>query len=482
VNPRPHRGGSIASNPVLIGAATVLVVLVAVFLSYNANNGLPFVPTYELTAEVPNASGLIKGNEVRIGGARVGVVSRIEAFSRPDGSTGARLSLKLEAAQPELPRDSTILVRPRSPLGLKYVEITTGRSRATFPNRATIPLSAAQVEPVELDEFFGMFDEPTRTGQADGLIEWGNAFAGRGDDLNRAFRDLGPLLDHLDPALENLVAPATEFDELFPAFEQAAREVAPVALEQARMFEGLDRTFAAFSSVRESLKDSISGGPPALDVATRELPAQAGFVEDSTTLFRKFRPAFASLAHASPGLASAFRKGEPALRRAPALNTRLVSALESVEAFAADARVEPAVERLARFATLLEPTVAFVTPAQTTCNYLALLFRNVSSAVSESDVVGSFLRFGVIAMKQGTNSEAGPASAPANGPALPYTRDNLPFMDSFLHSNPYPNTAAPGQVRECEAGNERYQAGGQAIGNQPGNQGTFSEQIERAGG
>ena len=47
------RGGGIAGNPVLIGAATVLVILVAVFLSYNANKGLPFVPTYQLNAEVP---------------------------------------------------------------------------------------------------------------------------------------------------------------------------------------------------------------------------------------------------------------------------------------------------------------------------------------------------------------------------------------------------------------------------------------------
>ena len=30
---------SIAANPVLIGAATTLVVIVAVFLAYNANNG-----------------------------------------------------------------------------------------------------------------------------------------------------------------------------------------------------------------------------------------------------------------------------------------------------------------------------------------------------------------------------------------------------------------------------------------------------------
>ena len=47
----------------------------AVFLAYNANNGLPFVPTYQLKADVPSAANLVKGNDVRIGGARVGVVN-----------------------------------------------------------------------------------------------------------------------------------------------------------------------------------------------------------------------------------------------------------------------------------------------------------------------------------------------------------------------------------------------------------------------
>ena len=74
-----RRSASIAANPVLIGAATTLVVLVAVFLAYNANNGLPFVPTYQLKAEVPSAANLVKGNDVRIGGARVGVVDDIQA-------------------------------------------------------------------------------------------------------------------------------------------------------------------------------------------------------------------------------------------------------------------------------------------------------------------------------------------------------------------------------------------------------------------
>ena len=46
---------SLAASPVLVGAVTVLVTIVAVFLSYNANSGLPFVPTYDLKANLPNA-------------------------------------------------------------------------------------------------------------------------------------------------------------------------------------------------------------------------------------------------------------------------------------------------------------------------------------------------------------------------------------------------------------------------------------------
>ena len=41
----------------------------------------------------------------------------------------------------------------------------------------------------------------------------------------------------------------------------------------------------------------------------------------------------------------------------------------------------------------------------------------------------------------------------------------------FRSYNPYPNTAAPGQERECEARNETYLPDQQVIGNVPGNQG-----------
>ena len=50
---RNRTSQALVASPVLVGAVTLLVVIVGVFLAYNANSGLPFVPTYTLKAELP---------------------------------------------------------------------------------------------------------------------------------------------------------------------------------------------------------------------------------------------------------------------------------------------------------------------------------------------------------------------------------------------------------------------------------------------
>ena len=210
---RRRGASSIAANPVLIGAATTLVVIVAVFLAYNANNGLPFVPTYQLTADVPNAANLVRGNDVRMGGARVGVVDTITPQAHKDGTVTAQLKLKLQTSIKPLPKNSTVLIRPRSALGLKYVEITKGNlpvngsenaQRNGFADGATIPLKNATPSPVEIDEVFNTFDKPTRVASQTNLTEFGNALAGRGQDLNDAIQFAPVLLASLIPVAQNL--------------------------------------------------------------------------------------------------------------------------------------------------------------------------------------------------------------------------------------------------------------------------------------
>ena len=89
-----RRGPGLTASPTMVGALTVMVVILAVFLAYNANNGLPFVPTYRITVQVPDANTLVPGNEVRVGGVRVGVVESIEPEQTEDGELSA-------APQPE---------------------------------------------------------------------------------------------------------------------------------------------------------------------------------------------------------------------------------------------------------------------------------------------------------------------------------------------------------------------------------------------
>ena len=156
----------LASNPVLIGAVTVLVTTVAVFLAYNANNGLPFVPTETVKVRVANGANLVKGNEVRSGGSRIGVVTdmRPGAARRRDhrrrGHARARQGARRRARGTRPMR-----IRPRSALGVKYVELTRGTSTATFRNGDVMPPTQASFS-TELDEVYKMFDAKTRDGVA----------------------------------------------------------------------------------------------------------------------------------------------------------------------------------------------------------------------------------------------------------------------------------------------------------------------------
>src|SRR3954462_6360452 len=117
---------NVIASPVLVGAVTVLIVIVGVYLAYNANQGLPFVPTYELKAELPNGQKLIEGNEIRLGGFLVGVVNRMEPAPPPVDAKPrpvALVEMKLKKQVEPLPVDTKVAVRPRSALGLKYLDI-----------------------------------------------------------------------------------------------------------------------------------------------------------------------------------------------------------------------------------------------------------------------------------------------------------------------------------------------------------------------
>jgi phospholipid/cholesterol/gamma-HCH transport system substrate-binding protein len=462
----------VASNPILVGAVTVLVVIVAVFLAYNANNGLPFVSTYNLKARVPNADALVKGNEVRIGGVRVGIVKKVVPIQLENGEVASELSLSLDKSAEPLPVDSTMTVRPKSALGLKFLQVTPGDSDKGFKAGETIPVTAAHPEPVDIDQFFDMFDKPTRQAIRQNLAGFGNALAGRGPQLNEAIGALRRLAVTSQPVLRTIVEPSTDFGGFWRSLEDLSATVAPVAETQASLFVALDRTFAAFARVsRPFIQETISKSPPTLDEVNADLPALRPFLRDTGRFFTALRPGVKALAETSPVIAESLHAGVPVLRASPVLNAQLQPTAEALVDFQDAPGVFNGLELLTDTNRVLKPSLTYITPSQTVCNYWSLAFKQIANAANQGNSNGNWLQIISFAPPEGPNSESTFASAPANDSA---DREN------HLHYNPYPQTAAPGQEKTCEAGNEKYVAGKTVIGNSPELWGTTTRgQVEK---
>jgi ABC-type transporter Mla subunit MlaD len=491
--------GGLAASPTMVGAITTLIVIVAVFLAYNANQGLPFVPTYRVQVEIPNAARLIPNNEVRIGGHRVGVVEAIEAIhptasddeaseaavtdqeeagQASPGETIARLTLKLDKAVDPLPQDSTFRVRYRSSFGLKYLEITRGDGEPA-PEGHTFPVSQT-IEQTEFDDINNTFDTETRTNSRINLEGFGNAFAGRGTSLNQTIEALNPLFTNLKPVARVLAAPQTRLNRFFPELGDAARIVAPVAEEQAELFTNMAIAFAAISEDETALKETISEGPPTLLTGIESLRVQRPFLRDFTLLSNLLRPGVEDLRTAVPTLNSAIEVGTPVLARTPPMNRDLRRAFHELLQLVEQPTTKLSLQRLQETFDEANPLAAHVVPAQTVCNYWNYWFTFLTEHLTDRDQVGYNQRVVIVGMPQGdrevqtagglTITVPGETEAPlagysgrqANGIFSP-SGEFQPYEQPILHGNAYAPSGQQGpEFPDCQSGQTGY-----GLGNYP---------------
>jgi len=461
-----RRRNSLAASPLLIGAITTLIAVVAVFLSYNANNGLPFVPTYNVKVELPQASGLEPSNQVRIAGTRVGIVSSLTPRENPrTGRITAIATLKLEKKVEPLPADTKAVVQSVSAIGLKYLELEKGSARQTLKAGQTIPIAQTR-EPVDIEELFNMFDKPTRTAIKVNTNNFGDGLAGRGLGLNNTIHELRPLVTHAVPVLRNLANPATGLRELFVALDRAAAQTAPVAEQNAELFSNLDTFFKAWASVAPSIEAANRGGPASLQQAIYSLPHEAPFYEDAAEFMHLLRPSANALRTVAPQLGHAFSVGARNLAAATGLNTRLAESAQALQEFAQNPVVPLAFEDFTQTLEIGNPLLAGIAPEQANCNYWTLAFRNLASLGTENIGVGTLDRASTLLSPIGPNNEGFPSAVVANGPDIEKesVTSSKVVHDNHLHYNPYPNVTGPGQADSCEAGNEVYTPGNAVIG------------------
>jgi phospholipid/cholesterol/gamma-HCH transport system substrate-binding protein len=451
----------LAASPVLIGAATVLVAIVAVFISYNANQGLPFVPTYKLEVELPNAAKLVKGNEVRAGGFRVGVVDGIHTRRvrvRGRERSIAVLDLKLDKKIEPLSVDTRFGVRPRSALGLKYLEVLPGRSRRTFQAGDTVPLVNANPAAPELEDVLGMFSPPTRVGAQRALTGFGDAFAGRGEDINTTIERLRPFLARLAPVMRNLSSPRSELRNLIPALGAAAAQVAPVAEVQARLFGEMADTFGAIGSDPAALRETISETPPTLTAATESFRVQTPFLADFTDLSVRLQPAARELRFALPLLNGALGASVPALHETPQLANQIQQLLQALQNLSENPNTLLSLRDLRRAVQVSKPAIQEIAPYQTVCNYLVYFFNPLGTHQSEAVAGGTDQR--ILAklsdLTQANNLGSTESTHPVDIPTDKPFQDPNNIQAEALHSQfPQPAIDSKGNA-DCQSGQTGY--------------------------
>jgi ABC-type transporter Mla subunit MlaD len=474
---RTAREQSVLSNPILIGALTVLATIAAVTLAYQANNGLPFVPKYHLNLQMRNASELTHGAEVHMGGALVGNVTTINPARDSKGQPIALLKLSLNKTVQPLPVNSTFVVRLKGAIGLKYLEVTRGTSPHTWADGATVPVTQSGAE-VDLDQVLSMFDPKTAEGIRETTIGFSDALAGRGAAINNAIGAFVPLVKHLLPVAKNLASPQTNLAGFFRGLEAFSGAAAPVAQTQADLYVNLDTTFRALAPVAVPfLQKWISETPPTFQTVISDSPQLQGFLLNTAGLFAELRPGFATLNQSAPVLADAFAAGTKTLPGTKELDAQLLALAQRLQIYGQTPAVNAGIDRVTATAKSLRSPLSFLTPMQATCNYVSLFLRNTGQALSEQFGNGTALRFNAVVIDDVLGGE----SVPSHKPYLHEGGQSASGNNGEsgpLHVNPYPNTAAPGQTFECAAGNEGYTPG-YLVGNPPGNVGTHTQKTTR---
>ena len=454
---RNRRG--ISGQPALLGGIAVLLAIVAIYIVYNADSGLPYVPRYEVRVVLPDAEHFGKTGDVRMAGWLVGRVGDRRLQVLPDGRTRAVLELKLEKKLEPLPADTTVRMRSQSTLGGNYVELLPGQSKQPLAGTPPVIHAEHAPKPVSLSDSLSAYDKRTRAAFARYLGGAGDSLVGRGTALNRVIGVAPDTMAHLDGAMRVLASDDSDLAGFIRGFARLNEGLVPVAAEQAGLFRGLDLTLGAMASVREDVAAATEAAPPLFESGIRGFPAQRGLVRETSRLFAALRPGLHAVRGASSDLAAATTGSPRAFRALTRLSPALARSGRTLSRFARHPAVLPALRALEGTFTALSATVSDLERGQTVCNYPGVALRNLISVLSDGTSTGNLLNVGAVLVVPVPNGEIGPADAPANGPR----------EDNHLHSTVTP-LAGRGDPPECESGNETYAIGRQAIAGAPGRQ------------
>jgi ABC-type transporter Mla subunit MlaD len=353
---------------------------------------------YFVRAIFDNASTLVAGEDVKVAGVPVGVISDLEVT--PENRAAVTMRIEDTDFVP-WKVDARCKIGSQGLIGEKFVDCQPGSSSAQAlrviedgdgEGERLLPVERTS-SPVDLDLVNNIMRLPYRQRFAILFSEFGAGLAGRGEDLNEVIHRANPALRETDEVLKILadqnrtlarlardsdqaLGPLARERESFADFVVQANETGEASAERRGDIRRGIRLLPGFLRELEPLMADLEGfadqGTPLLDDLGAAAPALGRLIEAQGTLADAGRDSF-------PSLGDALERGRPALMDARPL-------IRDLRAFAREAA--PVSVNLDELTKSLEETNA--------TERLNDLIMYLALASNGYDGLGHYLRAGLV--------------------------------------------------------------------------------------
>ncbi|MEX2195405.1 MAG: MlaD family protein [Thermoleophilaceae bacterium] len=292
---------------VAVVAGVLAAILLVGWILFSQSSG------YTVTATFFNASQLVEGNEVRIGGATVGSVTQLELAD--DGM--ARITMEIEDDSAPLDRGTQAVVRQTSLSGIanRFVDLQmpNGASGDEIDDGGEIPAENARAA-VEIDSVLNTFTPETREALQTFVQGSADALEGRGDEAREGFRYLSPALASSRRLFGELAADTALLERFVVDSANLVTTVADRRADLAGLVGNLNATTAAAGADTQALSETLDRFPDFMRRANTTFVNLRAALDDVDPLVDAAEPATAELREFLPALRTLAEDGEPTVR------------------------------------------------------------------------------------------------------------------------------------------------------------------------
>jgi len=278
--------------------------------------------SYEVTAEFQNASQLVPGNEVIVGGVPAGSVKTIELGD--DGQALVEFTVNPEYAPLERGTIATVRSYSLSGIANRQIQLTIppdGEGGEAIPTGDTLSQSET-VSEVDLDEIFNTLDSDTVEDFKHVIQGFEISYDGVSEQANKGFEYLNPLLSTSRRLFSELTYDERALQRLIIDGSKLSGALAERAPDISALVGNLNTMMSAIGNQKLALAEAISKFPNFMRSANTTFVNLRVALDDVDPLVDASKPAALELQRFLPELRAATADAVPTIRDLDAIVRR----------------------------------------------------------------------------------------------------------------------------------------------------------------